>query len=55
MADQFSVTVEELTALMQYRGKEALEQLIKKFGDGDSLCRALKTSPTDGDSHMSIE
>jgi len=44
----FHVTVDELKQLCEKRGREVLDDLRKRYGDVNELCRRLKTSPTDG-------
>ncbi|XP_030639397.1 plasma membrane calcium-transporting ATPase 3a isoform X3 [Chanos chanos] len=45
---EFGATLEELRALMELRGAEALQKIQESYGDTEGLCRRLKTSPTDG-------
>uniref|UniRef100_A0AAR2M280 Calcium-transporting ATPase n=1 Tax=Pygocentrus nattereri TaxID=42514 RepID=A0AAR2M280_PYGNA len=47
-AEDFEVSLEELRALMEFRGAEALQKIQESYGDTEGLCHRLKTSPTDG-------
>ncbi|XP_036435527.1 LOW QUALITY PROTEIN: plasma membrane calcium-transporting ATPase 3a [Colossoma macropomum] len=47
-AGDFGVSLEELRALMEFRGAEALQKIQESYGDTEGLCHRLKTSPTDG-------
>ncbi|XP_026881676.1 plasma membrane calcium-transporting ATPase 3a isoform X2 [Electrophorus electricus] len=44
----FGVSLEELRALMELRGAEALQKIQDIYKDTEGLCHRLKTSPTDG-------
>ncbi|PAV73722.1 hypothetical protein WR25_04645 [Diploscapter pachys] len=48
MADQFRVTLEELRALMEYRGAEAKEKIDTEYGGVNGLCERLHTDPNNG-------
>lgn len=47
-ATSFSCSLEELQALMQIRGAEAVEVLSSKYGGSPGLCKRLKTSVVHG-------
>ncbi|XP_026097945.1 plasma membrane calcium-transporting ATPase 3b isoform X2 [Carassius auratus] len=47
-AGDFGVTLEELRALMELRGPEALQKIQESFGDAEGLCQRLKSSTSDG-------
>uniref|UniRef100_A0A8C5AXD3 Calcium-transporting ATPase n=1 Tax=Gadus morhua TaxID=8049 RepID=A0A8C5AXD3_GADMO len=47
-AGDFGATLEDLRDLMELRGPEALQKIQEMYTDTESLCRRLKTSPTDG-------
>uniref|UniRef100_A0A668AEW6 Calcium-transporting ATPase n=1 Tax=Myripristis murdjan TaxID=586833 RepID=A0A668AEW6_9TELE len=47
-AGDFGVTLDELKALMELRGPEALQKIQETYQDTESLCRRLKTSPANG-------
>ena len=44
----FTVTVKDLTLLMEHRGQEANDYLISKFGGSEKLVRKLQTSAEKG-------
>ncbi|XP_064155786.1 plasma membrane calcium-transporting ATPase 3 isoform X1 [Anguilla rostrata] len=44
----FGVTLDELRALMEQRGSEALQKIQETYGDTAGLCRHLRTSPSEG-------
>lgn len=44
----FGITMEELKALMELRSGEAVSKIEESFGDVQSICRRLKTSPIEG-------
>ena len=44
----FSLTVNDLTQLMELRGNEACEQIKNQFDGVDKLCELLCVSPVDG-------
>lgn len=48
MSGEYGCSQEELTKFMEYRGRDAHEQLRSQYGDVNELCRRLKTSPTEG-------
>ncbi|XP_077181825.1 plasma membrane calcium-transporting ATPase 2 isoform X12 [Paroedura picta] len=47
-AGEFGCTLEDLRSLMELRGTEAVVKIKETYGDTESLCRHLKTSPTEG-------
>lgn len=51
-SDNFGVTMEELRSLMELRGAEALQKIQETYGDTESLCHRLKSSPTDGKTNI---
>ncbi len=46
---EFEVTLKELRELNEFRGAEAREKIKQDYGDIQTLCKRLKTSPTDGE------
>ncbi|XP_037534955.1 plasma membrane calcium-transporting ATPase 1 isoform X2 [Nematolebias whitei] len=44
----FGVTMEDLRDLMEQRSSEAVSKIQEGFGDVQSICRRLKTSPIEG-------
>nr|XP_023664560.1 plasma membrane calcium-transporting ATPase 3-like isoform X1 [Paramormyrops kingsleyae] len=44
----FGATLDELMALMELRGPEALQKIQDSYGDTEGLCHRLKTSATEG-------
>lgn len=46
----FGATLDELKALMELRGAEALQKIQDSYGDTEGLCHRLKTSATEGES-----
>lgn len=44
----FGVTMEDLRDLMELRSSEAVGKIQEGFGDVQSICRRLKTSPIEG-------
>ncbi|XP_066515501.1 plasma membrane calcium-transporting ATPase 3a isoform X2 [Hoplias malabaricus] len=44
----FGVTLDELKALMEFRGPEALQKIQECYSHTEGLCHRLRTSPTDG-------
>ncbi len=47
---QFGCSMEELKALMEYRGGEACDKLTADYGGVLEMCKRLKTSPNEGKS-----
>ena len=47
-SDEYGITLEELRALMEYRGGEAREKIDTEFGGIEGLCQRLKTDPNNG-------
>ncbi|XP_067302523.1 plasma membrane calcium-transporting ATPase 3b isoform X1 [Pseudorasbora parva] len=47
-AGDFGVSLDELRALMELRGSEALQKIQESFGDVEGLCQRLKSSTSDG-------
>ncbi|XP_029098400.1 plasma membrane calcium-transporting ATPase 2 isoform X1 [Monodon monoceros] len=45
---EFGCTMEELRSLMELRGTEAVVKIKETYGDTDTICRRLKTSPVEG-------
>uniref|UniRef100_A0A915ACR4 Calcium-transporting ATPase n=1 Tax=Parascaris univalens TaxID=6257 RepID=A0A915ACR4_PARUN len=45
---QYGCTLEQLRALMELRGAEALEKVNETYGGVDGLCSLLKTDPING-------
>lgn len=48
-AAQFGCTHEELTNLMENRGREGYDKIQADYGGITELCKRLKTSVTDGE------
>uniref|UniRef100_A0A0K0ED38 Calcium-transporting ATPase n=1 Tax=Strongyloides stercoralis TaxID=6248 RepID=A0A0K0ED38_STRER len=46
--ERYSVTVEELRTLMEYRSVEAVEKINTIYGNINGLCEKLKTDPNNG-------
>uniref|UniRef100_A0A3P9JY75 Calcium-transporting ATPase n=1 Tax=Oryzias latipes TaxID=8090 RepID=A0A3P9JY75_ORYLA len=44
----FGVSMEDLKNIMELRSSEAVTMIQEKFGDVQSICRRLKTSPIEG-------
>lgn len=49
MTSKYEVDVQELRDLMEIRGTEAVTKIKERFKDAQGLCRALKTSPNEGE------
>uniref|UniRef100_A0AAY4DTG6 Calcium-transporting ATPase n=1 Tax=Denticeps clupeoides TaxID=299321 RepID=A0AAY4DTG6_9TELE len=47
-AGDFGATLDELRALMELRGAEALQKIEESYNDTEGLCQRLKTSPING-------
>lgn len=47
----FGVSMEDLKNIMELRSSEAVAMIQEKFGDVQSICRRLKTSPIEGTIH----
>ncbi|XP_063141543.1 plasma membrane calcium-transporting ATPase 2 isoform X2 [Rattus norvegicus] len=45
---EFGCSMEELRSLMELRGTEAVVKIKETYGDTESICRRLKTSPVEG-------
>lgn len=46
---KYEVDVQQLRDLMEVRGTEAVTKIKEQFKDAQGLCRALKTSPNEGE------
>lgn len=49
----FGISMEDLKNLMELRSSEAVNKIQERFGDVQSICRRLKTSPIEGTSSTS--
>lgn len=47
----FGVSMEDLKNLMELRSAEAVNKIQDMYGDVQSICRRLKTSPIEGKTH----
>lgn len=45
---EFGCTVRDLRELMELRSAEAVNKISDNYGDVQSICRRLKTSPVEG-------